>query len=53
MPMKMLVRVRLQEKSARQSQDIGIKSIDRDPVRGAQVKFEHNGRMGASAHHPT
>ena len=45
MSMQMLVRVRLQGKAARQSHDIGIKSINRDPVRGAQVKFEHDGRL--------
>jgi hypothetical protein len=39
-----VVRVRLVAKAARQPQDIGLKPIDRDPVRGAQLKFEHDGR---------
>ncbi|MBV8650357.1 MAG: hypothetical protein JO255_02750 [Alphaproteobacteria bacterium] len=39
------VRVRLQLKSARLPEDIGVKTIDRDPVRGAQLKFEHDGRV--------
>ncbi len=39
------VRVRLQLKAARLPQVIGIKEVDREPVKGAQLKFQHEGRM--------
>jgi hypothetical protein len=44
MPTPIQIRVRLQLKSARLPEDIGIKEVDRDPVKGAQLKFEHDGR---------